>query len=59
MELNNKQIELLEKIGASPNDDEDIIEEKVGDYLQIYGFDEDYNITEEGKICEEILDSIS
>ena len=32
------------------------IEEAVADYLQINGFDEDYNITPEGAMCESILD---
>lgn len=35
------------------------IEEKVSDVLQIKGFDESYNITPIGKLCEEILDKLS
>lgn len=34
---------------------EDIVSEK----LQKSGFDENYKITEEGKICESILDKLS
>jgi hypothetical protein len=29
-----------------------------GERLQIYGFDENYNPTEEGKILEELIDKL-
>lgn len=35
------------------------IEKKVSDILQIKGFDENYNITQIGILCEEILDKLS
>ena len=35
-----------------------LIEEKVADRLETSGFDEDYNVTDEGKMCESILDMI-
>ena len=32
------------------------IEEKVSEHLQIHGFDDNYLPTEDGKMCESILD---
>ena len=65
MKFNEKQIELVQRIGVSVNSfdsltDEEIeqIEEKVSEHLQKHGFDKDYKPTEEGKICESILDEL-
>ena len=33
-----------------------VIEDKVSNYLQINGFDEEYKPTREGLMCESILD---
>lgn len=57
--MNSNQIVFLNKINVDPNSSFDIIEEAVADYLEVYGFDENYNVTNEGKICESILDYIS
>ena len=35
------------------------IEEKVAIYLQIFGFDKNYNPTAEGLMCESILDRLN
>lgn len=63
MIFNKKQIKFMNRIGISINFSDMIsdvdylyIEEKVSEYLQIHGFDNKYEPTEEGKICESILD---
>lgn len=65
MKFNENQIEFMKKIGISINfndnlsdSDYDLIEEKVSDYLQKNGFDENYEPTEEGTMCEAILDML-
>lgn len=65
IKFNKNQIEFMKKIGLSidflkkiTDSDIEIIEEKVSDYLQRKGFDENYEPTDEGKICESILDEI-
>ena len=58
---------IIKKIGLDANKDyvldDDIIEliEKVSSYLQCYGFGKspEYEVTEEGIACEEILDMFS
>lgn len=62
--FNKTEIEFMESLGIEADfenlsDDmlvkiEDIVSEK----LQKSGFDENYKITEDGKICEEILDKL-
>ena len=65
MRFNEEQIELLQRIGVPVNSfdsltDEEIerIEAEVSEHLQKHGFDKDYKPTEEGKICESILDNL-
>ena len=64
MKFNEKQIEFMRDIGIVVDfeklSDADLalIEEKVADRLETSGFDEDYNATDEGKMCESILDMI-
>ena len=64
MKFNEKQIEFMRNIGIVVDfeklSDADLvlIEEKVADRLETSGFDEDYNVTDEGKRCESILDMI-
>lgn len=65
MKFTKKQIEFMKNIGISINfdvniSDEDceIIEDKVTEHLQKKGFNDDYSITEDGKMCESILDMI-
>lgn len=65
MKFTKNQIEFMNKIGISINfdtdisdDDYEIIEDKVSDYLQKKGFNDDYFTTEDGKMCESILDMI-
>ena len=53
-----KQKEFLVSIGIDPNDELDVIEDKVGDYLTLNCLDENYNPNEEGLMCESILDYI-
>ena len=50
--------DFLISIGMNPDDDLDIIEDKVGDYLTLNCLDENYNPNEEGKMCQRILDYI-
>ena len=56
--MNEKQILLLKKIGVDINAEPDILEEAVGDYLNLHCLDENYKPNEEGLICESILDHI-
>ena len=62
MKFTDKQIEFMREIGIKSNfdnlsDDDYIeIEEKVGDKLQISGFNKNNEITKIGKMCESILD---
>ena len=64
MKFNEKQIEFMRNLGIVVDfeklSDADLvlIEEKVADRLETSGFDEDYNVTDEGKMCESILDMI-
>lgn len=64
MKFKNTQIEFMKKIGISIKQknisDSDIllIEEKVSEYLQEKGFNEDYSPNQEGEMCESILDML-
>ena len=65
MYFSREQIDFLQRIGVSINpskplsDEEcELIEEKVSDYLQRKGFDGAYAPTEEGRLCESILDGL-
>jgi len=39
-------------------DDRDKIRDLALDYLDIYGFDRDYKLTESGKLAEELVDKL-
>lgn len=58
------QIEFMKEIGISINfsnisdDDYVAIEERVSEYLQKKGYNEDYSPNEDGKMCESILDML-
>lgn len=63
MILKKEHLEFLKTLGISTdvsNSTEDTvcyeIEEKVSAFLQKYGFDENYSLTPNGILCEEILD---
>lgn len=62
--FNSKQIEYMKSLGLDfdfENLSEDElfqIEEVVGEELQMSGFDEEYEATKEGKLCESILDQL-
>ena len=56
--MSEKQKEFLVSIGIDPNDELDVIEDKVGDYLTLNCLDENYNPNEEGLMCESILEYI-
>lgn len=63
MEFNENQIEFMKEIGVSvdfskelTDSDYETIEEEVSEYLQAHGFDDNYEPTEEGIMCESILD---
>lgn len=64
MKFNNVQLSFLQKIGISiPTDSISDslyadIEDKVSEHLQKFGFDKSYAITEDGVICESILDML-
>lgn len=61
----NSQIEYMRALGLNINfnnisDDEWVeIENAVATKLEISGFDENYEPTEDGKMCESIIDVIS
>lgn len=57
--MNQEQIDLLNKLGLDENSPEDIVEEKVGEYLTLRCLDKYYKPNREGIICESILDYIS
>ena len=63
--FNTEQIEYMRLLGLNCNfdflsDDEFVeIEDVVAEALQKRGFDEDYNPTEECRMCESILDVLS
>lgn len=57
--MSEEQRNFLMSIGINPDDDLDIIEDKIGDYLTLKCLDENYNPNEQGLICEGILDYIS
>ena len=56
--MNEIQVKFMQSLGLNLDMPYDVIEDKVSDYLERNGFDEDYNITEVGKVCESILDYI-
>lgn len=62
--FNNKQKEFMKEIGISVNfdhltdDDYIAIEETVSEWLQKNGFDMGYNPTDDGLMCESILDEL-
>lgn len=56
--MNEKQLQLLRKIGIDVDAEFDIIEEAVGDYLTMHCLDKNYTPNEEGLICESILDYV-
>lgn len=65
MKFSKNQIEFMQKIGISihfsenlSDSDYEMIEEKVSEHLQKHGFDNDYESTEEGRMCESILDAL-
>lgn len=64
MKFKNTQIEFMKKIGISikqkniSNSDILLIEEKVSEYLEEKGFNEDYSPNQEGEMCESILDML-
>lgn len=53
-----EQRSFLISIGINPDDDLNLIEDAVSDYLVLKCLDENYNPNEEGLICESILDFI-
>lgn len=63
--FSEKQIQFMLSIGLNldfhqlKEDDYIKIEDAVSEKLQISGFDEQYNTTENGKMCESILDKLS
>ena len=65
MKFDQDQIKFLKRIGVSINFSEplsdadyELIEEKVSDHLQRKGFSKEYEPTEDGKMCESILDML-
>ncbi len=65
MAFSKNQIEFMKEIGISvdfskqlSDADYEAIEEKVAEHLQKNGFDKDYLPTEDGKMCESILDAL-
>jgi hypothetical protein len=64
--LTEQEISFIKRIGIYLSsydnvtfDEEGKVEEKVGEYLQIYGFDKNYRLTSDGKLCESILDKLT
>lgn len=62
--FNKKEIEFIQSLGIEAdfeNLSDDVlvkIEDIVSEELQKSGFDEDYKITDKGKMCESILDKL-
>lgn len=56
--MTEEQKKFLLSIGINPKEDLDIIEDKVGDYLTLKCLDKNYNLNEEGLMCQSILDYI-
>lgn len=56
--MTEEQKEFLILIGIDPDDNLDLIEDRVGDYLTLNCLDEHYNPNDEGLICQSILDYI-
>lgn len=56
--MSEEQKRFLLSIGVNPEEDLDIIEDKVGDYLTLKCLDDNYNPNEEGLMCQSILDYI-
>ncbi len=63
--FSNEQKEFMGKIGLKldfenlSSEDMCNIEDSVADELQINGFDQNYEVTETGKMCESILDMMN
>lgn len=68
MPFTNGELDLMRRIGVkfdfghmenfTDNDLFDIID-IVSNHLQIHGFDQDYEPTPDGKICEDILEKLA
>jgi hypothetical protein len=58
LKLTEEQMSLMKRIGATLDMPEEVIEERVAFWLTTKGFDENYGITKEGRVCESILDLI-
>ena len=62
--FSSEQKKFMKSIGIPVNfdmlsdDDYVAIEESVSEYLQQHGFDKNYKPTEEGLMCESILDEL-
>lgn len=56
--MNNEQIDFLINVGIDPDLPYDELEDAVATYLELHGFDADYNPTDDGLMCESILDYI-
>ena len=62
LNFTENQIEFMQQLGIEADfsniTDEDIveIEDVVSEYLQQKGFDSNYSINDDGKMCESILD---
>lgn len=69
--LHNNEIEYIKKnfhlsgdfrekleSGNLMNDECSVLRDLCGEKLQIVGFDEDYNITKEGKFLEDLIDKL-
>lgn len=65
IQFNREQKSFINSLGIKANkilySDDDLIEieEKVSEKLQMDGFDQNYNITDIGRMCEAILDKLS
>lgn len=65
IQFNREQKGFINSLGIKANkllySDDDLIEieEKVSEKLQTDGFDQNYNITDIGRMCEAILDKLS
>lgn len=62
MNFTEQEKQLLRELNINQiESDEDFIkaEDKVSEHLQIYGFDENYEPTEIGLVCESIIDKLT
>ena len=63
--ITNDEISFMKDIGINVNfespsyEDLDLMEDEVSAYLEINGFDDNYDINDIGRFCEGIIDKVT